>query len=238
MLEKIREYYELTRLDGHFEQDVESPKAWSFVYHKSYPRFNRTPLLQAELPDKSFRELLSVRASTRQFGRDPVTFAELSSLLRAVEIVDQNREPERRSYPSPGARFSTELYIANFNCEGIPKGWYHYDIKGRALEDLNQDIDRSIETSLTSPYVTGSSLAIVLTSLTSRLEVKYGYKAFPYSLIEAGHIGQNIVLSAAALGLGACPVGGFINEVIERSIDLSSEEIPVYVFGIGRRTDD
>ena len=67
----------------------------------------------------------------------------------------------------------------------------------------------------------------------SRSAVKYGLRAYPYSLIEAGHIGQNICLKCAELGVGCCPVSGFVDEEIVKLLDLTEYELPVYSISIG-----
>ena len=54
-----------------------------------------------------------------------------------------------------------------------------------------------------SPFVANPAAAIVMTSVISRAEVKYGYKAYPFSYLEAGHIAQNMLLAAAGAGIGA-----------------------------------
>jgi len=63
--------------------------------------------------------------------------------------------------------------------------------------------------------------------------VKYGTKAYPFSLIEAGHMGQNILLTANDLGIGSCPIGGFIDETIAEVLDLTEDEIPIYTISLG-----
>ncbi len=48
-----------------------------------------------------------------------------------------------------------------------------------------------------------------------RTRFKYGMRGLRWVLIEAGHIGQNILLAAESLGLGAYPNGGFWDRKVD-----------------------
>jgi nitroreductase len=49
--------------------------------------------------------------------------------------------------------------------------------------------------------------------------------------LEAGHIGQNILLQAMALGLGGTPVGAFDDDEIAKF--LGTRQTPLYILPIG-----
>ncbi len=103
-----------------------------------------------------------------------------------------------------------------------------------SLELLWKTDLRKISGLIVSPFVSNPSAAIVLTSVMARSEVKYGAKAFPFSLIEAGHMGQNLTLAATGLNIGSCPIGGFVNETLSEVLDLTDDEIPLYVISLGK----
>ena len=50
---------------------------------------------------------------------------------------------------------------------------------------------------------------LIITAEYSRSSSKYGERGVRYSMIEAGHVGQNVFLQAEALGLDAGIVGAF-----------------------------
>ena len=52
----------------------------------------------------------------------------------------------------------------------------------------------------------------------------YGRRVYEYICLDAGHIGQNLYLTAQALGLGACAVGRFDEAALHRSLLLDGEE--------------
>ncbi|MBI2499446.1 SagB/ThcOx family dehydrogenase [Candidatus Woesearchaeota archaeon] len=233
MLREIKEFYEKTKLR---EQEViateqELPVTFVHIFHKKYPRF---PSIQLPMcGDGQLEILLSKRRSVREFSGKPINFQQVSYTLHSCGIVSSNGNFERRTYPSAGARFPIEIYLISFNVDGLKQGAYHYDVLDHVLEILwEQDLNPSQHEIVSSP-VKNSSAAIVLTSVIARTEVKYGHKAYPFSLLEAGHIGQNIQLACADHGIGCCPVGGFVNDKITKILDLTADEIPLYVLALG-----
>jgi nitroreductase len=58
--------------------------------------------------------------------------------------------------------------------------------------------------------------------------------AYRVVLIEAGHIGQNIMLAATAKGLTACPTAALSHSVIRDAIGLERmTDTPIYALTIG-----
>jgi nitroreductase len=49
----------------------------------------------------------------------------------------------------------------------------------------------------------------------------------------AGHVAQNILLASTGRGIGTCPIGGFVDTAIVELLDLTGDEIPVYVIAAG-----
>ena len=89
-------------------------------------------------------KLLRDRHSTRIFDdQRPITLAELARLLDSTARI-QSRWSSRlgsgpavayaaRPYPSAGAGYALELYLAVDKCEGLAPGFYHYDAGGHVL---------------------------------------------------------------------------------------------------------
>ena len=62
-----------------------------------------------------------------------------------------------------------------------------------------------------------------MTGVFERTETKYGERAVRYVHIEAGHVPQNLLLQATALGLGAVPVGSFDDVAVSEILGLPAE---------------
>jgi SagB-type dehydrogenase family enzyme len=213
------------------------PASHTQVYYKEYPRFEAF-----DLPDAPVDERLEIlwrgRRSIREFAPGPIGLDDVAAALRSCRIVDPDRQPERRTYPSAGARFPIEIYVAAFRVDGLTQGFYHYKVRTNQIEFLwPGDLDAR-SAAIVSPFVADPPVALILTSVLSRSEVKYGHKAYNFSLLEAGHMAQNIQLACEARGLGSCGVGGYVDGEIADLLDLTEEELPLYAIALGRPRDD
>jgi SagB-type dehydrogenase family enzyme len=80
-----------------------------------------------------------------------------------------------------------------------------------------------------------AGLVIILTGLFAKTTFKYGERGYRFVLFEAGHIAQNILLEATALGLGAVPVAGFVDDEVNALIDLNGvDEASLYLIVVGQ----
>jgi Nitroreductase family len=91
--------------------------------------------------------LLQQRHSTRSFDdRRPITLAELARFLDSTARVRSRWRGKLdlgeaghmidhavRPYPSGGASYELELYLAVEKCKGMAREFYHYDAGGHAL---------------------------------------------------------------------------------------------------------
>lgn len=235
MLKETKKFYKGTKLTRREFEEPEGkvPITFTKVFHKEYPRFPSIPLAETEEKGE-FDTLLEIRKSQRYFSESPISFKELSRVLKSCRIVDNIRDPERRTYPSGGARFPIEPYVIAYNVEGLEAGAYHYSMKNSSLELLLKENLTKRRRMLISPYLENPAATLIFTSVISRSEVKYGLRAYPYSLIEAGHIGQNIQLKCCEIGLGSCPVSGFVDDEVIKVLDLTENEIPLYSISFGK----
>jgi SagB-type dehydrogenase family enzyme len=80
----------------------------------------------------------------------------------------------------------------------------------------------------------GAAVAFVISAVLDRSRVKYGDRGYRYALIESGHVGQNMALLATELGLGCCSVGGFIDDDVNKLLDIQLQsEYALYMVVIG-----
>jgi len=236
MFKEIKNFYRKTKLH---KKDLEAPEGTPNITHievfrKSYSRLPSIKLPEVEKEESQFESLIDYRESQRIFSDSPLSFSEFSKILGSCRIVDQERKPERRTYPSGGARFPVEIYTVSYNVEGLDHGAYHYNMQDKSLELLLGQNLNNKRRELISPYLENPAATIIFTSVLARSEVKYGLRAYPYSLIEVGHMGQNIQLSATEIGIGSCPVSGFLDDTVKSVLDLTDDEIPIYSISIGK----
>jgi SagB-type dehydrogenase family enzyme len=115
-------------------------------------------------------------------------------------------DPSKRMYPSGGAKYPCEIYIAANKVEGLDQGIYHYGPEKHTLTKINT-ITEALPQQLfllkkSNFLLFDSAIIVFITFSPSRSIKKYGDFSYKLGLIEAGHIGQNFYLSATDLGLG------------------------------------
>ncbi len=210
---------------------------------KSYPHLPRVALppwpgpLGCDLAD-----VIRQRVSDRRLG-GVVGLPAVAALLQLGYGVTRYAEPTtarlpRRAVPSGGALYPLEIYALVVSIEGLEPGVYHFEAFGRALERLpNQDLAAQIRTCFLDDHlVTGAAITIVVTAVPQRLRHKYGDMAYRMALLEAGHVGQNVCLVATALGLGVCPLAGYIDDALHDLLGLDGvDETVVYALAVGPR---
>jgi SagB-type dehydrogenase family enzyme len=80
-----------------------------------------------------------------------------------------------------------------------------------------------------------AAVCVVLSAVFQRTRWKYRERAYRYILLEAGHIGQNLYLSATSLGLGACAVGAFHDDKLNDLLGVDGEEeAALYILAVGK----
>lgn len=98
--------------------------------------------------------------------------------------------------------------------------------------------DWILETTGGEKWICNANFLIIITGVPDRSRIKYTERGFRYMLIEAGHLAQNICLLSDSLGLGSCPIGGFIESKIISLLDIYNiKEYPLYVLAIGKEKE-
>lgn len=242
MIKQIKKYYNSTKfnfdkqaLDANFIQ----PITWTKIFYKTYPRFPSRKLeLNKKQTSENFENLLLKRKTCRELSGQ-VDYETLSYLLfYSVGIKPpENQDPDsaRRMYPSAGARYPLETYVISNNITDLERGIHHFNVKENTLERLlAQDVSEEMINILNSE-MGKAPLLFALTGVLSRTEVKYRTNAYRFSLIESGHVGQNIYLLSQKLSLGCCAIAGFNNDRFSKLLDLTEDEVPLYIFAIGKK---
>jgi SagB-type dehydrogenase family enzyme len=133
--------------------------------------------------------------------------------------------------PSGGARNPYEAYVYVSAVEDLQPGFYHYAGAEHSLELVSGTIMEAPETMLAGQdWVHTMPAIILLVAHFERTMWKYqDANSYRVILIEAGHIGQNIMLAATAHGLSACPTAALHHETIRQALDISDcLHVPIY----------
>lgn len=185
------------------------------------------PVLKGKV---SLEEAISKRRSKRSFKVKELSLREISQILWAGQgVITQKNGFNLRTSPSAGAIYPIEISLVNKN------GLYHYLPQTHTLEVLGSiDLrDKLCVSALGQGAITQAPVNIVICAIYERLEDKYPQRAVRYAQLEAGHIAQNILLEASALGLGALAVGAFVDEQVQEVLGLSQKYQPLYIIPVG-----
>jgi SagB-type dehydrogenase family enzyme len=198
-------------------------------------------------------KLLRERYSTRSFDdQRPITLADLSRFLDGtarvlarfksrVDLGDDGPMVEYavRPYPSGGGSYELELYLAVDKCEGLARGFYHYDAGGHALVPID------VRTHEFEALLKGAQLAMeaaaapqILITIAARFgRISWKYSSIAYALIlkDVGVLVQTFYLMATDMGLGGCAIGSTNIDMFAKMTGLEFHvEGPVGQFAMGR----
>ena len=215
------------------------PPEWRTVAYKIYEKLPKITFGGA-LPSSALFDILKKRASKRNYSGKPLTRAEIFTLLTygcgETGAFDGSGMP-RRTYPSGGSRYPVETYLLILqDSTELAAGLYHYETAANELAFLApKDLIPDTSSLFSYQWVGQASAVILLTGVFERSKQKYGQRGYTYTLLEAGHIGQNFYLISEVLGISCCALSGIEYEPLERlmAIDGTNESV-VYSIAFGK----
>jgi SagB-type dehydrogenase family enzyme len=158
-----------------------------------------------------------------------------------------------RAAACTGALYHIELYVvcgdlpgdstgsAAAPGPGLEAGVYHFDPQAFALRRLRQGDYRQvlIEASAGEPGVAHAPLTLVVTDVVWRNAVKYDVREYRHAFWDGGTLLANTFASAAAHGLPARLVLGFVDEQVSRLLALDAQkELVLALIPIGTVSGD
>lgn len=201
-------------------------------------------------PPNAFDALLRRRVTCRNF--DPAAYLDnelFCTMLHRVfgaqamlDIMPGNSVMKRNS-PSGGGLHPTEAYLLVQRVQGVAPGLYHYHPVAHALEPLASPAsaelgDFALRCVAAQRYLADAPVLVMLVSRFARSFWKYRShaKAHRVVVLDAGHLSQNLYLSATELGLGAFVTAAINETAIERAFGLDPlHEGVLAVCGFGMR---
>ena len=199
--------------------------------HPGAPRVSinqRTPEALA-----GFHALTRSRRSQRDYAGQGIGREDFDALLHTACGVTgtmswSGREVRLRAYPSSGALYAVEICPVVLRVEGLEAAVYHYRPTENALELVRPGLDPASLVAACLPMeremVGGAAAMICLVGSFPRHERKYGQGGYRMMVAESGHISQNLVLAATALGLSARPFGGVFDALLNQDLGLERDE--------------
>lgn len=201
-----------------------------------------------ELPDPAkikvknidIREAIESRDSFRVYKDSNISLEELSFILWSTQGVKEiiKGKVTIRNVPSAGARHAFETYILVNSVEGLQKGLYRYiAIENRLVEISFEDKidDKIMEACLCQKSVKSSAVTFIWVAIPYRMNWKYGERGYRYLYLDAGHVCQNLYLTAQAINCGVCAIGAFDDDEMNKILNLDGkEQFTIYMGTLGK----
>jgi SagB-type dehydrogenase family enzyme len=193
----------------------------------------RPDLDALERDDPPFARVQASRRSGRRYGPRELTAARLGEFLYRVGRVHDiwhlfGVTYAARPYPSAGALYELELYVAVDACSGVEPGLYHYAGDHHHLARIPapaSSVARLLSDAAAGMGVRSQpQVLIALAARFPRIATKYGPLAYSLMLKNVGVAMQTMYLTATAMGLAGCAVGAGDSELFAEATGLPIEE--------------
>lgn len=190
--------------------------------------------LDAAGPASPVTATLRHRRSASGFAPEPVSSGILSGILRETACLT---EEHGRGAPSAGGLYPIDIYVAVAAVEGIAPGIYALDPHDAVLHRLHarvQPREFLRDCLVFQNLADASAFQVFFIGNFLRQRIKYGQRAYRFTLIEAGHLAQAMMMCADEAGIGSCAVGGFLDQKVDDLLCLDGvEQSVIYSVAFG-----
>jgi SagB-type dehydrogenase family enzyme len=210
------------------------------LFIKHAPNTNEVILSKPPV-EEGLMSLMARRRSQREAADRSVSLQAISEILYSGMgitgfVKNAVAELPLTMTPSGGARNPYEAFIVAKKVEGLIPGIYHYSALDHTLSLVGEASAALSEYVGSQDWADTMSCLIVLTAYFERTMWKYDDpNAYRVVLIEAGHIAQNMLLTATEKGLAACPTAALTHDLMFDDLKLPSRIAcaPIYAIALG-----
>jgi SagB-type dehydrogenase family enzyme len=187
------------------------------------------PFNDEEMPQDKIEEVIIRRGSTREFAREAITFAQLSTLLdratRGIPVDFLNSEDSLN-----------DLYLIVNAVDGLPPGSYVYRRDTRALELLKEgDFRREAGyLGLGQAIPADCSVNVYFLADLHRAFDRFGNRGYRATQLEASIMGGKLYLAAYAQRLGASGLTFFDDDVTEFFSPHAAGKSVMFLIALGK----
>ncbi|WP_219417229.1 SagB/ThcOx family dehydrogenase [Pseudonocardia nigra] len=181
-------------------------------------------------------DALHHRRSVREFAPSAVDLGRLTALLQLGGGIVERRADSLygtvafKASPSAGARDPIEIYAIVRNVVGVDPGLYHFSPGTNALEKVGElpSDDAQAAALGGQGWLAAAPVVLVYSAVIARTQWRYpSGRAYRDVLIGFGHVSQTVLVTAAAMGLGATVVTAVSDEDLETMFGLDRTGEPV-----------
>ena len=191
--------------------------------------------------DMSLIKAIENRMSLRKYSDQNLSLEELSYLLWCTQGVKKmiGQHATLRIVPSAGARHSFETYLLINKVEGLKPGLYRFiALEHKLVEvNLNSDIaEKILHGCHNQAFVRTSAATFIWVAVPYRMSWRYGQRGYRYLHLDAGHVCQNLYLSAEAINCGVCAIAAFDDDEMNSILSLDGDsQFVIYIGTVGKK---
>jgi SagB-type dehydrogenase family enzyme len=210
--------------------------------------FDKTqPVIKLPTPSEVITEFVDVRKiieqrkSIRNYSEVPLTIDQLSYLLWCTQGVKEVFQGATtiRNVPSAGARHAFETYLLINNVDGITPGLYRFLVLEHSLIRvlLDKDIaDKITKACLNQHFIKSSAVTFIWIAVPYRMNWRYGERGYRYLYLDAGHVCQNLYISAESINCGTCAIAAYSDDELNQILGLDGkEQFVIYLATVGKK---
>lgn len=179
-------------------------------------------------------EALLRRRSIREYSDEPLTLEEIAQLLWSAYGVTS---PEGyRTAPSAMTLYPLSVYVLAHRVTDLEAGLYRYEARNHTIELQLPGFFREklFGATFNQEAVARGAAVLVITANYSRPEATFGRDGRKFTLMDIGHLGQNVHLQAVALGIGTVVIAAIRPDEVRKLLELPEEEDPLYLMPLGK----
>ena len=194
-------------------------------------RYDLRPHQEQDEPADPLEAVILRRGSTRRFSRDPMSFADLSTILsRSLQILPAD-------FVAPEGPSLNDVYLIVNSVEGLPPGAYVRHRQPGALELLRTGDFRSQAGHLALDQALPGDASVALfflADLEGALE-RLGNRGYRAAQLEASIAAGRVYLAAYALGLGATGLTFYDDAVTQFFSPDASGKSVMFLVAVGKK---
>jgi len=176
------------------------------------------------------------RRSARQYTGETIALKQLGNVLGYTfgrgDHLGSGR-PVRFATREAGLM---RAWLVAYGVDDLQPGLYEILGAGETLREVTsgQFSEEVCAMALGQDIARACAAVLILTAPAAESVDRYGDRAYRYLHIEAGHVGQRWQIAAQAADLGACGIGGFLDDDVARFCGHPPENWVLYLITLGR----
>ncbi|MBO9489817.1 amino acid adenylation domain-containing protein [Endozoicomonas sp. G2_1] len=171
----------------------------------------------------------SWRANQRQFEKQTIAREDFERFLSVLCAVEGGK-----LYPSAGGTYAVQifLYLNDNAVEGFGCGWYHYDPLEHQLHSLTSEerLQHSDHFFYNRDIYSGASFSLFMLGQQNAIKPLYRESAQRYLMLEAGYMGQLLMLAQASCNIGVTIIGDMNVERLQKALPIDEGHLYLQSF--------